>query len=315
MNPPEPPAPTTSTLLQFTDFDLVIRISDNVDFTVHKNIMSFASGTFKDMISLDHSSSTSSPERRVEVAEDSAAIGAILRYIYPLPRPVVADIWTAVKLLNLADKYNIPNISNALEEVLLKGSYHEEDLVLAYVVSKKYQMDRLKDMILPLLVQSQEDFDDLTFYYDDLHVLSLDDILSVKFYRELRAEKAFHILKDFSLYGTVPPCKCRARRVSITTTFDCFAWRRFVLICEHRLKRDPMLNILDPSLREEAAASNPCPHARDNLFGSYGDLITYGKRRIGELPWIFPTEFEAEKARLRAKYENWTDNVVFRYNT
>ncbi|KZS87117.1 hypothetical protein SISNIDRAFT_321764 [Sistotremastrum niveocremeum HHB9708] len=215
MNPPERPEPSFSPLFHFTDADLLIRTSDNVDFSVHKSIMSFASGTFRDMITLDNltPSSTSSLQRVeiVEVSEDSAAMGAVLRYIYPLPRPVISRLAIAIKLLHLADKYHIPNINVALEDGLINGSCHENKLVEAYAVAKRYQLKRYEDMILPLLVQSGETFDELAFYSDDLnHTLAIDDVLCVTFYRELRAQKALDVLWHLLNIGA-PECDCQNR--------------------------------------------------------------------------------------------------------
>ncbi|KZS91903.1 hypothetical protein SISNIDRAFT_402486, partial [Sistotremastrum niveocremeum HHB9708] len=93
---------------QFLDSNLIIRCSDQVDFKVHKSVMSMVSGVFRDMTALDHINQCRTPsDCVVTVSEDSQSMGALLRYIYPFPRPILTDMNVIVRLLALADKYDI----------------------------------------------------------------------------------------------------------------------------------------------------------------------------------------------------------------
>ncbi|KZS87853.1 hypothetical protein SISNIDRAFT_418943, partial [Sistotremastrum niveocremeum HHB9708] len=134
-NPPE----TFSPLFQFADADLIIRSADNVKFQVHKNLMRIASRVFRDMLTLDDiSTAPAALQPVVDVKESGNWVDAMLRYIYPLPRPSIKDLRAIKPLLIIADKYDIPNIFTAVEDHLLLAPIAESYPVETYLLAKRY---------------------------------------------------------------------------------------------------------------------------------------------------------------------------------
>ncbi|KZS91900.1 hypothetical protein SISNIDRAFT_393178, partial [Sistotremastrum niveocremeum HHB9708] len=132
------------------DSDLTIRTSDKVEFRVHKSILSFASGVFKDMLGLDSlPSSNVSPQKIVDVTEDGESMEAVLRYIYPLPHPIFKTMDQIVMMLDLSDKYNVPVINAAMQECLLANSFFKKHLLRTFAISKKYQLLKVEAAVVP----------------------------------------------------------------------------------------------------------------------------------------------------------------------
>ncbi len=122
--------------------DVIIRTHDGVDFYVHKPILSMVSPFFEQMFSLEQPPSPP-PNRHavVVVSEGSEAIDGILRLCYPVPEPNMASIPIVMRLVVVAQKYDMQYVINKLKTPLrgflstlplqvfaLAGRYQIEDI-------------------------------------------------------------------------------------------------------------------------------------------------------------------------------------------
>ncbi|THG92564.1 hypothetical protein EW026_g8376 [Hermanssonia centrifuga] len=87
--------------------DIVIRTSDNVDFHLHKAILSIASPFFNDMFTLPQpfpksEDLTADP---IVVSEDSQTMDGLLRLCYPVDDPIMTDLHIVGNILEAATKY------------------------------------------------------------------------------------------------------------------------------------------------------------------------------------------------------------------
>ncbi|PSR86949.1 hypothetical protein PHLCEN_2v5297 [Hermanssonia centrifuga] len=90
--------------------DAVLRTSDNVDFYVHKVILSIASPFFNDLFSLIQPSINSDAkviEEPIIISEDSQTLDSLLRLCYPVDDPVITDISLLGCVLEAAIKYQM----------------------------------------------------------------------------------------------------------------------------------------------------------------------------------------------------------------
>ncbi|KZV68305.1 hypothetical protein PENSPDRAFT_562874, partial [Peniophora sp. CONT] len=126
------------------DADVILRSSDNVDFRVHKLILSIASPFFEQMFRLP---TPPPPEKEdeswhaglplVPMTESGATIELVLRFMYPIPSPKVTleDIGA---LLEFSRKYDV-HICDSQVDFGLRNSV-ASDPVGVYALSLAYNL-------------------------------------------------------------------------------------------------------------------------------------------------------------------------------
>ncbi|KAI0057450.1 hypothetical protein BV25DRAFT_1920157 [Artomyces pyxidatus] len=127
--PSEPTSPSSIRIAgpPFDDAhaDIILRSSDNVDFHVHKLLLSMASPVFSDMFSaprLASSSSSTGDEMKdglpiIHVTEDEHTIELMLKFCYPrtcCPSPSLNDFDSISRAMHVANKYQVDFICDAV---------------------------------------------------------------------------------------------------------------------------------------------------------------------------------------------------------
>lgn len=101
--------------------DVILRTSNDVDFYLHKDILSLASTFFETMFSLAQTSVATPSDQAtlasddpdlpiIEVSEDSLTLEHILRYCYPVRDPVLVDLPLLDRVLGAAIKYALETV-------------------------------------------------------------------------------------------------------------------------------------------------------------------------------------------------------------
>ncbi|KDQ60474.1 hypothetical protein JAAARDRAFT_174609 [Jaapia argillacea MUCL 33604] len=117
--------------------DIILRSSDNIDFSTFKNILSLSSPIFNDMFDLPQPSSRSGSQVEkdvvavVEMVEDGKTLEMLLRFCYPGEDLVMESIEDARELLTAALKYQIDFITSASKKRLLAFAEREPLRVFA----------------------------------------------------------------------------------------------------------------------------------------------------------------------------------------
>lgn len=310
MEAPHPTPTTTSPRFQFPDSDLIIRTRDRVDFRVHKSLMSFSSRVFRDMLTLDNIAPPTSPMHVVEVSEISRHMEASLRYIYPLPSPVIQSLDQLVVLLEIADKYDISVILIAIEDFLLVDTLWKRDPVKSFGLSKKFNLKRWQAVVEPEIVKSSSR---IMLTMSSSHVgdaVTAEDLRRLEFYRDHRVFRAISILRQQSL-SVISRCHCQREDDDVSSSdeesdesdsddeddgFPCASWETFVSVCQNYLISNPTTDITRPYLRTEAIERSTCKDARRYLITLNDWAVHQTQARIQALPWIFPAEYEQKKA-------------------
>ncbi|KAA1477003.1 hypothetical protein DENSPDRAFT_844135 [Dentipellis sp. KUC8613] len=120
-----------------TDADVVLRSSDQVDFRVHKIILSLASPLFKDMFRVPQPPAGSTPSTDpaissdglpiVNVTEDAHTLEFVLRSCYPVRSPTFSKLSEVRLVLEASTKYEIDAVQ-AVAEAGLKAVVEEDPL-------------------------------------------------------------------------------------------------------------------------------------------------------------------------------------------
>ncbi|THH27166.1 hypothetical protein EUX98_g7020 [Antrodiella citrinella] len=119
--------------------DIVLRTSNDVDFTVIKAILSQASPFFHSMFTLPQPDQTTVAGKPVvSVAEDDRVLDTILRICYPIPNPPV-DFDIPVHVLEAGKKYEI----SVVVEYALEGlkDLMERDPASAYTIACSFGLE------------------------------------------------------------------------------------------------------------------------------------------------------------------------------
>ncbi|KAF8747625.1 Broad-Complex, Tramtrack and Bric a brac [Rhizoctonia solani] len=97
--------------------DLVLRSTDNVDFSVHALFLSVASPVFSDLLK------SGSREEVVLFSERAELLALMLKFIYPRPTPNITSLDLLDDALRVASKYNLDSMKARLcEQLMLRDS-------------------------------------------------------------------------------------------------------------------------------------------------------------------------------------------------
>ncbi|KZT40212.1 hypothetical protein SISSUDRAFT_1127374 [Sistotremastrum suecicum HHB10207 ss-3] len=305
---------SASAPFQLLDSNLIIRCSDQVDFKVHKSIMSTVSGVFRDMIALDHINQCSTPsDCVVTVSEDSHTMGALLRYIYPFPRPVLTDMNVIVRLLALADKYDVPHMTSALQEALRTSDILKLDIVRSYAVCRKYCLSEAEAIVIPELLKRPGPgfFGYVNTYPAEMDAITIEDVAMLDFYRSRRFDAVVGILSGVDIEEA--PCPCRRDTTYEILRPTCTAWIIFIDICEEKIFWDPTTDISEPGIREAACRRSTCSDAKMVLWVQYAEAITQAKEEIEALPWIYPDEWTLARSVSHRRNITAINEVQYKY--
>ncbi|EIM88787.1 uncharacterized protein STEHIDRAFT_166783 [Stereum hirsutum FP-91666 SS1] len=127
--------------------DCILRSSDNVDYRVHKLILSLASPIFESMFSLptptptdksDGDSSTRDGLPVIPVPETSAILNTILCLCYPTHHKLTRDLSSLMTTYDAAEKYSMDDILPRLQEQLIEiADYNTSS---AYAFGYRHQL-------------------------------------------------------------------------------------------------------------------------------------------------------------------------------
>ncbi|KAI0730811.1 hypothetical protein C8Q76DRAFT_669462 [Earliella scabrosa] len=135
-----PPGKPASAPFDRHDADFIIRSSDNVDFHVHRIILSLASSVFSDMLPLPQPEG-SSPIPTVDLEEDSQTIDVFLRVCYPLFDPEIKTLPELRKVLAAAIKYDAQIVVHAMKKTLVSPPFLQKEPMNAYAVACLFDLE------------------------------------------------------------------------------------------------------------------------------------------------------------------------------
>ena len=125
-----------STVFRADDADVVIRAAGTRDFRVHKPILSLVSPIFRDMFTLPQPP-TDTPDilPHVDVDESVETWENILRTIYPMPNPVIDNLYNLESLFLTAMKYEMQSVIDIHKKSLENRAFIQQDPLRLYAIA------------------------------------------------------------------------------------------------------------------------------------------------------------------------------------
>lgn len=141
---------------QFTasDADIILRTSESKLFRVHKNILSIASSVFRDMLAVPQSPSEPTKEGEcglpvVDVQDSAEDLEILLRMIYPVAFPPIADLDALSNTLVILDKYHTEGLQERLKPFLISSAFLTTDPMRVYAIACRWGFKAEADLAVP----------------------------------------------------------------------------------------------------------------------------------------------------------------------
>lgn len=123
------------------DADVILRSSDDIDFRVYRCILSEASPFFKDLFTLPQPPQKETDIPIIDVSEEAAILGTLLRLIYPGMDPVLDSLDVVSAALAVAMKYEAVRAIETLRRHLVSPSYLQESPLRIYAIACRFDLD------------------------------------------------------------------------------------------------------------------------------------------------------------------------------
>lgn len=146
--PDDDAAPSTTTTTAQHPFDdeggdVVIRSADNVDFFVHKLVLSLASPFFHDMFSLPHTPEGATLEGRpiIAITEDSTTADLLFRLIYPIEDPRLDTLDTIQVVMEAGRKYIVDAALRRGTRAMMRREFLEREPMRVFATAYRYGLE------------------------------------------------------------------------------------------------------------------------------------------------------------------------------
>ncbi|KAI0829844.1 hypothetical protein BC628DRAFT_1073325 [Trametes gibbosa] len=165
------------------DADIILRSADQIDFRLYKVILRKASTVIRDMLTLPDVNVDKGEPQVVEVTEDADTLDRLLRFCYPVPRPVFKTLDEVLPVLDAAQKYEILVVAADARCVLEELSQNEPP-TRVYAIACRYEFPALARKAARLLVKEADPMG-LPALPPDIAALPVESQLALARYRSL----------------------------------------------------------------------------------------------------------------------------------
>lgn len=127
------------------DADVILLTTEptrSTEFHVHKCILAAASPFFRDMFTLPSEEGSHDKELPViPVTEAAHDLDTILRYIYPVPDPVIDSLSDLAAALGVAVKYDFTTAISALRSLLVSPAFLQKSPIRVYAIACQHEFE------------------------------------------------------------------------------------------------------------------------------------------------------------------------------
>ena len=138
---PEPSVRKAAFPFDEGDADATLRTSDNVEFGVHRVILSLASPIFKDMFSMPQPQTGGSDP--IPVAEDETTLDTFLRICYPIQNAKPTSLAQIRRVLAAAVKYDVPLVADQMRDALVAPEFLELQPLVVFTIACVFHMEEV----------------------------------------------------------------------------------------------------------------------------------------------------------------------------
>ncbi|KAI8992959.1 hypothetical protein BD414DRAFT_482859 [Trametes punicea] len=193
--------PTIRPPFDDADADIILRSSDHVDFLLYKVILAKASTVFRDMFALPDTAAATAEPQTVHLTENADVVESLLRFCYPVERPVFTTLDELLPVLDAAKKYDTAFVADALVQQL-ETFLQKEHPLRVYAIAYLHERPQLARKAARRLL-GEAKFLDPPVMPPEFRVLTCDAVYALARYREecLAAALAIVVNKDWILTG------------------------------------------------------------------------------------------------------------------
>lgn len=133
---------TVSYQFDSADADVILLTTEadcSTEFHLHKCILAAASPFFYAMFTLPQDSPKGLPV--VPVTETSHELDTVLRYIYPVPDPVIASLDDLAATIGVAIKYDFTTAISTLRQLLVSRQHLLKAPIRVYAIACQYEFE------------------------------------------------------------------------------------------------------------------------------------------------------------------------------
>lgn len=131
--------------------DCILRSSDNVEYRVHKGILSVASAVFDSMFSLPTSQIEPSGQKLkdglpvITLVEPSSILSPLLRLIYPTRMPALTTmpLLTVMSIYDAMDKYAMEDIAQPVLDALFQAAQFPNTAMTMFAFGCRHSLSQL----------------------------------------------------------------------------------------------------------------------------------------------------------------------------
>jgi hypothetical protein len=138
--------PSPDPIFNAPDADVILRSDDArpMDFRVHRCILLAGSPFFQTMFSLPQPKCTADADDSVpilDVAEPTAILHPLLRFLYPVPDPEVLTLDELVPLMCTASKYDMTSVMDRLRVLLVSPTFLDSAPVRVFAIASRFDLE------------------------------------------------------------------------------------------------------------------------------------------------------------------------------
>jgi hypothetical protein len=144
-----PSSPLLVNKFNYPDADVILlsQRPDATEFRVHRCILAAASPFFRDMFTLPQPSSSEprskehTPLPIIPVTEDHTTLELLLRFVYPIPDPIITSLASLSLVLGAALKYDLVLPVCRLRRLLLSPCFVQHEPTRVFAIACRYDLE------------------------------------------------------------------------------------------------------------------------------------------------------------------------------
>jgi len=263
----------------------VILISHPVaaEFRLHRCILAAASPVFRDMFNLPQPPSLCPADHNdhlpvIPVSESRTTLDILLRFIYPVPDPLITSLDVLSSIMGAAVKYDFNSVIATLSSLLVSSQFMDANPTRVYAIACRYDLEEVAKLAsrstlsMDILEKGcpPEDLKNITAY--SYHRL-------LEFHRA-RSQAAQDLVKVSNDMKKCVQCNGSSLGVFLPPRW----WNEFEQRAKEELRVRPTTDVIfQMGFLARAAFAADCTRCFESLMESHEFLVEM-KRKIDELP-------------------------------